>query len=63
MKNCTDLKLGEHLRIFILLHLPFSGLYLLTCVTEAFERKGKGIPGAREARKTWGWYREHRQGR
>ena len=54
MKNCTDLKLGEHLRIFILFHLPFSGLYLLTCVTEAFERKGEGDSGRSRSAKNVG---------
>ena len=43
MKNCTDMKLGEPLRKFIFLHFPYSGLYLLTCVTDLWKERERGF--------------------
>ena len=42
MQNWINLKLGEHLCIFIFLHFPYSGLYLLTCVAVLWKERGRG---------------------
>ena len=66
MKNCTDMKLGEPLRIFIFFHLltfPIFWTVSINLCDRPLKGKGKGIPGTRKARKSWGWCRERRQGR
>ena len=43
MKNWINLKLGEHLRIFTLLHFPHSVRYLLNSVTGLWKERERGF--------------------
>ena len=43
MKNWINLELGEHLRIFTLLHFPHYVRYLLNCVTGPWKERGRGF--------------------